>query len=76
MNDSHHATLVKSNAEVSFTLSDILEGGDTVLITLLYAAFDLQAEYPLVENTSHYFPLKLAANEPQYTLGRAFLQEA
>jgi len=57
-------------------LSDVTAGGDTVRIVLPYAAFDLKAEYPLVQNTSYYFPLKHAANETQYTLGRTFLQEA
>jgi hypothetical protein len=76
LSDSHHSTLLDSNAEVSFRLSDVLDGGDTVTITLPYAAFGLRAEYPLVKNSSYYFPLKLAANESQYTLGRTFLQEA
>ncbi|KAF5679203.1 peptidase catalytic [Fusarium heterosporum] len=76
VNDSHHAALLASNAEVSFRLSEVLEGGSTVTIPLPYQAFDLKAEYPLVDNTSYYFPLKLAMNESQYTLGRTFLQEA
>jgi hypothetical protein len=76
VNDSHHTTLLASDAEVSFRLSDVSNGGATVLITLPYNAFDLTAEYPLVGNTSYYFPLKRAANESQYTLGRTFLQEA
>ncbi|KAL2688992.1 hypothetical protein Neosp_003042 [[Neocosmospora] mangrovei] len=76
INDTHHNSLLKSDAEVSFRLSDVLDGGDTVTITLPYQAFALQAEYPLVENSSYYFPLKLAADESQYTLGRTFLQEA
>ncbi|RSL51449.1 hypothetical protein CEP54_011411 [Fusarium duplospermum] len=76
INDTHHNSLLKSDAEVSFRLSDVLHGGDTVTITLPYQAFALRAEYPLVEKSSYYFPLKLAADESQYTLGRAFLQEA
>lgn len=76
INDTHHNSLLKSDAEVSFRLSDVLDGGDTVTITLPYQAFALRAEYPLVEKSSYYFPLKLAANESQYTLGRTFLQEA
>jgi len=43
---------------------------------LPYAAFDLVADYPLVIDSSRYFPLMRAANESQYTLGRTFLQEA
>jgi hypothetical protein len=76
VNDSHQSALLESNAKVSFRLSDVLEGGDTAMITLPYEAFDLRAEYPLVENSSYYFPLKRAANESQYTQGRTFLQEA
>ncbi|EHK96850.1 hypothetical protein M7I_7391 [Glarea lozoyensis 74030] len=45
-------------------------------IVLPYKAFDLYATSPLVQTSSHYFPLKRAANPGQVTLGRAFLQEA
>jgi hypothetical protein len=49
---------------------------DRLDITLPYAAFDLKASPPLAGNqTFYYFPLKQAANETQYTLGRTFLQE-
>ncbi|KAI1336017.1 acid protease [Xylariaceae sp. FL0016] len=76
VNETHHADLLNSDAEVTFRLSDVSEGGDDVTIVLPYDAFDLTAEYPLVDNTSYYFPLKRAANDTQYTLGRVFLQEA
>jgi hypothetical protein len=76
VNETHRNRLLDSNAQVSFRLSDVKSGGDTVTIVLPYAAFDLTAENPLVENTSHYFPLKRANSSSQYTLGRTFLQEA
>lgn len=76
VNDSHRNTLLDSNAEVSFRLSDRKSGGETATVVLPYAAFDLVAKAPLVEQTSHYFPLKRAKNAKQYTLGRVFLQEA
>ena len=76
INETHHNALLDADAEVSFRLSDVAGGGETVKIVLPYAAFDLTAEYPLVDNTSYYFPLRRAANETQYTLGRVFLQEA
>lgn len=76
VNDTYHNTLLDSNAEVSFRLSDVESGGDTVTIVLPYAAFDLTAEAPLVDNSSSYFPLKRANDSTQYTLGRTFLQEA
>ncbi|KAK1752899.1 acid protease [Echria macrotheca] len=76
VNDTHRNQLLDSNAEVTFRLSDVKSGGDTVTVVLPYAAFDLTAKSPLVENETHYFPLKRANNSGQYTLGRVFLQEA
>jgi len=76
VNETHRNQLLDSNAEVSFRLSDVKAGGDTVTIVLPYAAFDLEAKNPLVDNTSYYFPLKRANSSAQYTLGRVFLQEA
>ncbi|KAK3382034.1 hypothetical protein B0T24DRAFT_519407 [Lasiosphaeria ovina] len=76
VNDTHRAALLDSKAEVSFRLSDVKSGGDTVTITLPYDAFDLTADYPLVDNRTYYFPLRRANNPGQYTLGRTFLQEA
>jgi hypothetical protein len=76
VNDTHNTELLNSNAQVTFRLSDVASGGDAVTITLPYDAFALTAQAPLVDNSSYYFPLKRAANSTQYTLGRAFLQEA
>ncbi|KAK4120755.1 acid protease [Parathielavia appendiculata] len=76
VNETHRNKLLDSDAQVSFRLSDVRSGGETVTIVLPYAAFDLTAEYPLVKNTSHYFPLRRANSSAQYTLGRTFLQEA
>jgi hypothetical protein len=61
---------------VKFQLGVTPKGGPSVDIVLPYAAFDLEASYPLVRHPTRYFPLKRAANDSQYTLGRAFLQEA
>ncbi|KAK4239380.1 acid protease [Achaetomium macrosporum] len=76
VNETHRNTLLDSSAQVSFRLSDVKSGGDTVTIFLPYAAFDLTAGNPLVKNATHYFPLKRANSSAQYTLGRTFLQEA
>lgn len=76
VNDTHRNDLLDTDAEVTFRLSDDKSGGDTVSITFPYAAFDLKAESPLIENGSYYFPLRRAENSTQYTLGRVFLQEA
>lgn len=74
VNDTLHEGLVSRNVNFTFTLGNYESGGQTVDIVLPYASFDLVASYPL--NNSRYFPLKRVANETQYILGRAFLQEA
>ena len=77
VNDSLHGDLVTQNASVTFSIGPLSGGADRVIdISLPYAAFDLIAQYPLVVNTTRYFPLMRATNESQYTLGRTFLQEA
>ena len=73
VNDTLHETLQAQNANISFTLGN-LSDKETIDITLPYGAFDLHATYPLPD--SRYFPLMRATNQSQYTLGRAFLQEA
>ncbi|KAL6874814.1 aspartic peptidase domain-containing protein [Trichoderma novae-zelandiae] len=76
VSDSLHSSLVDSNPSVTFTITTAITGGSTFNITFPYASFDLQATPPLVKKASRYFPLKRAANETQYILGRTFLQEA
>lgn len=85
VNDSLHESLVSRNPNITFTLSN-QEGNagttsnQTIEIVLSYASFDLVANYPLlgtdINKTSGYFPLKRAANDTQYTIGRTFLQES
>jgi hypothetical protein len=76
VNDTQHAALLAEDAEVTFRLGDGLTGGASAAITFPYSAFALTATYPLVGNSSYYFPLKQAMDQSQYTLGRVFLQEA
>ena len=78
VSDSQHNALKAQNASVSFLLGNDIRGGQTVNITLPYASFDLQLTqyYPGINQTTQYFPLRRAANDTQYTLGRTFLQEA
>ena len=73
VNDTLHKSLQAQNATVTLSISNTTQ---SVNVSLPYAAFDLTAEYPLVTNKTRYFPLMRATNESQYTLGRAFLQEA
>ncbi|KAJ6439346.1 Acid protease [Purpureocillium lavendulum] len=76
VDDKLHDKLTKNNPSVTLSITAAIEGGDTFDVTLPYASFDLQAKPPLVKNATRYFPLKRAANDTQYTLGRTFLQEA
>lgn len=78
VNSSQHTQLKAADPTVDFILGTAATGGETVKISLPYGAFDLQVQYPIVENpnSSYYFPLQRAANSTQYTLGRTFLQEA
>ena len=76
VNDTLHDKLVSQNPNVTFTLGPASAGGSTVDIVMQYGSFDLTTEYPIVNNATRYFPLKQAQNDSQYTLGRAFLQDA
>jgi hypothetical protein len=83
-NDSNHENLAKSNVSFTFSLTDMSTSTATINITIPYAAFDLQLTWPAIPNTNYgdanatrnYFPLRQAANDAQYRIGRAFLQEA
>ena len=76
VNDTLHHNLQMQNASVSFLLSDSPRGSATVNITLPYASFDLSLGPPISDIKQNYFPLRRAANDTQYTLGRTFLQES
>ncbi|EPE32901.1 Acid protease [Glarea lozoyensis ATCC 20868] len=77
VNDTLHSQLLTQNPTVTFKIGDMATGGATVDIVLPYQSFDLKASFPVVAgNSSRYFPLRRAANDTQYTLGRTFLQEA
>lgn len=79
LNASQHSTLTALNPSITVTLSPQLPHSaseNSVAITLPYSAFDLNISWPHAETSAYYFPLKRATNDTQYTLGRAFLQEA
>jgi Eukaryotic aspartyl protease len=79
VNETQHSALLAQDASITFTLSAGTEQkkDDRLNITLPYAAFDLTAKPPYagLNESVHYFPLKQAANNTQYILGRTFLQE-
>ena len=78
VNDTIHSELTQKNPSVTIKLVNSLE--DTSVnytnIELPYSAFDLQASYPYYPNATNYFPIRRAANDTQYVLGRTLLQEA
>lgn len=76
VSDSLHSKLTSENPAVTFEITTAITGGSSFNITFPYASFDLTANPPLVKSSSRYFPLKRAANDTQYVLGRTFLQEA
>ena len=76
VNETIHQQLLSQNANISFVLGNDVNGGESVDINLPYAAFDLQVSSPIVDTMQYYFPLRRAANDTQYTLGRTFLQES
>jgi hypothetical protein len=78
VNDTIHEELVSKNPTITFKLVNSLEDTTTnyTNIELPYAAFDLQASYPYYTNATNYFPIRRAANDTQYVLGRTLLQEA
>lgn len=76
LNDTIHKQLQSLKPSVTFSLGNDANPTNLVSITVPYAALDLQASHPIYPNATNYFPIRRAANETQYTLGRAFLQEA
>ncbi|KAF3217342.1 hypothetical protein TWF679_002354 [Orbilia oligospora] len=75
VNNTQHEKLLARNANIVFRIGHF-STTQTVDITFPYAAFDLTLSYPYTTNPIRYFPLKRAANDSQYTLGRVFFQEA
>ena len=79
---TQHDQLVNWNISFEITLADLPGSAKTVQIKLPYKALDLQLTYPYPnlgigqdDPGVNYFPLRKAANNTQYTIGRAFLQE-
>lgn len=76
VDDATHTDLVARNPSLTFSFGNPSSISDRLDIHLPYAAFDLQASWPIYNDTKNYFPLRRAANATQLTLGRAFMQEA
>ncbi|RDW82839.1 hypothetical protein BP6252_03951 [Coleophoma cylindrospora] len=76
VNETTRQRLLALSPVVTFVIGNTVTGGKSITIDFPYEAFDLQADYPIYPNATNYFPLRRAANDTQYTLGRTFLQEA
>ena len=81
-NSTQHQVLVNWNMTFQFNVADLPGSSNSVSLSLPYDAFDLQLSYPYPgwnasqsSPPTNYFPLRKAANNTQYTLGRTFLQE-
>lgn len=77
LNSTTHSQLQSNSPSITLAIGST-SGGATTNIVLPYSAFDLNLSLPIVNSTTPYpyFPLRKAANESQYTLGRVVLQEA
>lgn len=76
VNDTTRTKLLDLAPEFTFTLAANATSDETVNIVLPYAAFDLMVSQPFYNTSRHYFPIRRAADEKLYVLGRTFLQEA
>ncbi|KAF2177240.1 acid protease [Zopfia rhizophila CBS 207.26] len=78
INSTMHEKIKSLNPSVTIKLANSISdtGTNYSNIVLPYAAFDLQASHPHYPNATNYFPIRRAANDTQYVLGRTLLQEA
>jgi hypothetical protein len=76
VNNTIHSQLKALSSSLTFKLGKTVYRGAAIDIVLPYAAFDQQASYPIYPNPTNYFPLRRAAIDSQYVIGRTFLQEA
>ena len=77
INDTAHDTNLKNNPTVSIKIANIPTASESVTISFQYKAF--AQPYYDTNNPSYskrYFPIRLATDPIQFTLGRVFLQEA
>ncbi|OCK83461.1 acid protease [Lepidopterella palustris CBS 459.81] len=75
MNSTLHLSLLAENPTVTFNVGPAVTG-ESVSIVMPYWNFYLTAATPNMNSSTLYFPLKRAANDSQYILGRTFLQSA
>lgn len=75
-----HATtqkqLMQMNPTITFTIGHGATSSDSLSFRFPYSAFNQYVGAPYYGFNVSYFPIRRAANESQYVLGRSFLQEA
>lgn len=76
LNESIHGQLLAANPSVTFQIGPANDTNSTTNIIMPYSAFVLNVSVPLYNTSTMYFPIRVAADDSQYTLGRTFLQEA
>lgn len=75
VDDEQHTELQSLDPRLTFTIGASTNGGTISRFEFPYGAFDLEGQYPVFPNATRYFPIRRAANDSQYTIGRVFLQE-
>ena len=77
VNETQHSALIAQNASVIFTVATDTTSTNAIDLAFPYASFDLEltTDYPGINSTTRYFPIRRSSNQTQYTLGRTFLQE-
>jgi len=82
LNETQHDLVLRRKTSVMFSLKGDLNQfsssgpPESASITFPYTDFVHNASYPFVPTPRRYFPLRRAANETQYALGRAYMQGA
>ncbi|KAF2259386.1 acid protease [Lojkania enalia] len=74
VNDTAHNLLLNATFIIKIG-KNTRNSDDATSIELPYAAFDLEADYPIFDAPTRYFPIKKSSTGV-YVLGRTFLQEA
>jgi len=82
LNNTQRAQNLENIPNIDITITDTTSGVNRTTISFPYAAFDLQASWPIYTNDNGtegiptpYFPIRRSPSST-YVLGRVFLQEA
>ena len=78
VSDQAYNTLNATRPNITISISPSTSNSSSVDLVFPWAAFDLTALYPYqgLTGSQRFFPIRRASSADQYTLGRAFLQEA